>query len=166
MISSKKVVLVGHFGVGKTSIIRRLVDNIFTDDYKVTIGVHIFKREIEVRGEKLTFVIWDLEGKDDVEKVRKSHLIGTSGFLYIIDPTRNTTYVNIESEVGYLKANYPNAQLLTIANKVDLIVKKDFQNEVNFPIDYYTSAKTSENVEEIFNKLGLNFLNNQWFKKR
>lgn len=160
MISSKKVVLVGHFGVGKTSIIRRFVDNIFTDDYKVTIGVHIFKKEIEVNGEKLTFVIWDLEGKDDVEKVRKSHLIGTSGFLYVIDPTRRTTYVNIENETGYLKSNYPTAQLVTIANKVDLIEKDDFIKEINFPIDFYTSAKTNENVEAIFNQLGLNFLNN------
>ncbi len=161
MISSKKVVLVGHFGVGKTSIIRRFVDNIFTDDYKVTIGVHIFKKEIEVKGEKLTFVIWDLEGKDDVEKVRKSHLIGTSGFMYVIDPTRNTTYINIENEVGYLKSNYPTAQLLTIANKVDLIEKEDFINKINFPIDFFTSAKTDENVEAIFNQLGLNFLNNE-----
>ena len=160
MISSKKIVLVGHFGVGKTSIIRRYVDNIFTDDYKVTIGVHIFKKEIEVKGEKLTFVIWDLEGKDDIEKVRKSHLIGTSGFMYIVDPTRDTTYVNIESEVGYLKSNYPKAELLTIANKVDLIDVEDFLNEIDFHIDYFTSAKTNENVESIFNQLGINFLNN------
>lgn len=160
MISSKKIVLVGHFGVGKTSIIRRFVDDIFTDDYKVTIGVHIFKKEIEVNGQKLTFVLWDLEGKDDVEKVRKSHLIGTSGFMYVIDPTRSTTYVNIKSEVDYLKSNYPSAQLLTIANKVDLIDKKEFKKQINYPIDFFTSAKTSKNVEEIFNKLGLIFLNN------
>lgn len=160
MISSKKIVLVGHFGVGKTSIIRRFVDDIFTDDYKVTIGVHIFKKEIEVKKTKLTFVIWDLEGKDDIEKVRKSHLIGTSGFMYVIDPSRDTTYVNIESEVGYLKLNYPNAQLLTIANKVDLIDQEEFLNEIDFKIDYFTSAKTNENVESIFNQLGLNFLNN------
>jgi small GTP-binding protein len=159
MISSKKKLLVGHFGVGKTSIIRRFVSNIFTDDYKVTIGVHIFKKEIEVNNTKLTFVIWDLEGKDDVEKVRKSHLIGTSGFLYIVDPTRNTTFNNIANEVEYLKSNYPKAQLLTIANKVDLIDKKAFTNEINFPIDYFTSAKTGDNVEAIFNQLGLNFLN-------
>ena len=95
-----------------------------------------------------------------MEKVRKSHLIGTSGFLYVIDPTRRTTYVNIENETGYLKSNYPTAQLVTIANKVDLIEKDDFIKEINFPIDFYTSAKTNENVEAIFNQLGLNFLNN------
>ncbi|WP_338377619.1 Rab family GTPase [uncultured Flavobacterium sp.] len=160
MINSKKIVLVGHFGVGKTSLIRRFVNNIFTEDYKVTIGVHIFKKEIEVNNTKLTFVIWDLEGKDDVEKVRKSHLIGTSGFIYVFDPTRNTTYNNIDVEVDYLKSNYPKAQLLTIANKVDLIDQKAFRQEVNFPIDFFTSAKTSENVEAIFNQLGLNFLTN------
>ena len=160
MINSKKIVLVGHFGVGKSSLIRRFVNNIFTEDYKVTIGVHIFKKEIKVNGEKLTFVIWDLEGKDDIEKVRKSHLIGTCGFMYIIDPTRNTTYINIKTEVDYLKSNYPKAQMLTIANKVDLIDENEFKNEVKFPIDFFTSAKTGENVEAIFNQLGLNFLTN------
>jgi len=158
MINSKKIVLVGHFGVGKTSIVRRYVSNIFTTDYKVTIGVHIFKKEIEVNNNKLTFVIWDLEGKDDIEKVRVSHLLGTSGFIYIVDPTRNTTYVNIESEVGYLKSNYPKAKLLTVANKVDLIDKEAFLKDVSFPIDFFTSAKTGDNVEEIFNKMGLIFL--------
>lgn len=159
MINSKKVVLVGHFGVGKTSIIRRFVEDIFTDDYKVTIGVHIFKKEILVNQQKLTFVIWDLEGKEDIEKIRKSHLLGTSGFMYVIDPTRYTTYLNIENEVKYLKANYPKAQLLTIANKVDLINKEEYLKEINFSIDFFTSAKTNENVEAIFNKLGVNFLN-------
>jgi GTPase SAR1 family protein len=44
MISSKKIVIVGHYGVGKTSLIKRFVENEFSDNYLVTIGVHISKK--------------------------------------------------------------------------------------------------------------------------
>ena len=48
MNNSKKVVLVGHFGVGKSSLVRRFVQNTFSDSYIVTIGVHILKKEIRI----------------------------------------------------------------------------------------------------------------------
>ena len=160
MINSKKIVLIGHFGVGKSSITRRFVNNVFTDDYKVTIGVNILKKELEINDAKFTFVIWDLEGKDDIEKTRKSHLLGTSGFIYVIDPTRTSTYINIKHELAFLKSNFPKTHLLTVANKSDLIEIEEFQKGIDFSIDYFTSAKTSENVDLIFNQLGLIFLNN------
>ena len=65
---SKKIVLIGHFGVGKSSLIRRFVENTFTEDYKVTIGVHILKKEVTLpkSNDDITLVIWDLEGNDDI----------------------------------------------------------------------------------------------------
>ena len=72
MNNSKKVVLVGHFGVGKSSLVRRFVQNTFSDNYIVTIGVHILKKEIRIEEQNLTLIIWDIEGKDDIKKVRPS----------------------------------------------------------------------------------------------
>lgn len=162
MINSKKIVLIGHFGVGKSSLIRRFVENIFSDDYKVTIGVHIFKKVIKINDdEDLTFVIWDIEGKEDITEVRKSYLLGTSGFIYVFDPTRKTTFVNIESDVLYCKENYPSAKLITVGNKVDLISKEEFVKENSFKVDFFTSAKDNVNVDLIFKELGLIILNDQ-----
>ncbi|MFT2621927.1 GTPase, partial [Escherichia coli] len=59
MSVSKKVVLVGHYGVGKSSLIRRFVQNIFSDSYQVTIGVHILKKTVSYKGEDITLVLWD-----------------------------------------------------------------------------------------------------------
>ena len=44
---SKKIVLIGHFGVGKTSLVRRYVDSAFSEDYLVTLGVQVKKKQIE-----------------------------------------------------------------------------------------------------------------------
>ena len=57
-MSSKKVVLVGHFGVGKSSLIRRFVQNEFSDDYLVTIGVHILKKVVTINNDETTVIIW------------------------------------------------------------------------------------------------------------
>jgi small GTP-binding protein len=158
MSSTKKVVLVGHFGVGKSSLIRRFVQNIFSDDYLVTIGVHILKKTIVVNNQETTIILWDIEGKEDIQTVRSSYLIGTSGFIYVIDPTRVHTYQNLNNELKFIAKNYSKTPIITVCNKVDLIDLEDFEKviEVNeLKIDYFTSAKKGENVEEIFMNLAL-----------
>ena len=157
-MSSKKVVLVGHFGVGKSSLIRRFVQNEFSDDYLVTIGVHILKKVVTINNDETTVIIWDIEGKEDIQKVRSSYLMGSSGFIYVIDPTRIHTYQNLNEELKFIAKNYSKIPVITVANKSDLIVEADFKNEIaekNLKIDYFTSAKNGDNVEEIFRNLTL-----------
>jgi small GTP-binding protein len=161
MNSSKKVVLVGHFGVGKSSLVRRFVQNTFSDNYIVTIGVHILKKEIKIEQHNLTLIIWDIEGKDDFKKVRSSYLLGTSGFIYVIDPTRPQTYERFNEEIDFIKNTYPKSQLLSVANKSDIIDVAQFKSELNaknITIDYLTSAKTGDEVESIFHSLGLKMI--------
>lgn len=161
MNNTKKVVLIGHFGVGKSSLIKRFVENVFSDNYIVTIGVHISKKSIQIEGKELTFVLWDIEGKDDLKKVRPAYLIGTSGFIYVIDPTRVQTYQNFKEEFDFIQTSFPDVKILTVANKSDLIDNAVFQKEIDrfgLKLDFLTSAKTGELVNEIFLELGKNIM--------
>lgn len=156
MSDTKKIVLVGHFGVGKSSLMKRFVENVFSENYIVTIGVHITKKELEVEGKKLTLVIWDIEGKDDLKKLRPSYLIGTSGFIYVIDPTRPQTYQNFNEGFLYISESFPQSKIVSVANKMDLIDHEEFQKELNIheiSIDFKTSAKTGDTVNEVFVEL-------------
>jgi len=158
MSSSKKVVLVGHFGVGKSSLIKRFVQNTFSDSYIVTIGVHILKKEIKIDKMNLTLVIWDIEGKDDIQKVRSSYLLGTSGFIYVIDPTRPQTFERFNEEMEFLTTNFPASKVVSVANKTDLVNLDDFKNllnEKNIKIDYFASAKAGTEVENVFQSIGM-----------
>jgi len=161
MNSSKKIVLVGHFGVGKSSLIKRFVQNTFSDSYIVTIGVHILKKEIKIDKMNLTLVIWDIEGKDDIQKVRSSYLLGTSGFIYVIDPTRPQTFESFNEEMEFLSTNFPTSKLVSVANKTDLINLEDFKkvlNEKNIEIDFFASAKTGTEVENVFQSIGMKMI--------
>ena len=161
MNNSKKVVLVGHFGVGKSSLVRRFVQDTFSDSYIVTIGVHILKKEIKIDELNLTLIIWDIEGKDDIQKVRSSYLLGTSGFVYVIDPTRPQTYERFNEEIDFLKTSFPTSKLVSVANKSDLINQEDFKELLknkNIEIDYFASAKAGTEVENVFQTIGMKMM--------
>lgn len=153
MTSTKKIVLVGHFNVGKSSMIRRFVQNVFSDDYLVSIGVHILKKTVTIANKELTLVIWDIEGKESIDSVRESYLLGTSGFIYVIDPTRTHTYENLASELKFLSKKYPKVPIVTVCNKADLVDIDHFGQELSareLAFDFATSAKTGANIESIF----------------
>ncbi len=160
---SKKVVLIGHFGVGKSSLIRRFVENTFSDDYKVTIGVHIFKKSVAIpeEGKDVSLVIWDLEGNDDIRDTRTSYLLGTSAYIYVFDVTRPATYNTIGSDIEYLKQHSDKTPIRIVGNKEDLLTKeqiKDLNGEIEPLIDFFTSAKTGNKVDELFSKLAMELI--------
>ncbi|WP_108867470.1 Rab family GTPase [Aquimarina aquimarini] len=155
---SKKVVLLGHFGVGKTSLFRRFMDNEFSEEYKVTLGVQIKKKVITLPdGRELSMIIWDAEGhSDSVEDTRKSYLLGSHAFIYVFDLTREETYITLTKDLKYLKENYNKIPAKVIGNKLDLVNEKEINTlltEKNIPFDCLTSAKTNKNVEHFFSDL-------------
>lgn len=157
MSRSKKVVLLGHFGVGKTSLMRRFVENAFSEDYHVTLGVQIQKKVINVSSSKtLSMIIWDIEGNTTVKNTRSSYLLGTSGFIYVFDATRLDTFSEINDELEFLRQQYPDTAIKTIVNKIDMVNTaslKDLLATKEIECDYFTSAKTGVMVNEMFEAL-------------
>ena len=157
MQKSKKVLLLGHFGVGKTSLIRRFVDDSFSDNYKVTIGVHITKKVVNLpSGTQLSLILWDLEGTDELHLIRNAYLMGTHGAIFVFDVTRPATFQHIERDLGIITEKIPKAPLLVVGNKLDLVDPGDIkrlleENAINS--DYLTSAKTGDAVNDAFMEL-------------
>lgn len=154
---SKKIILLGHFGVGKTSLIRRFVSDSFSDNYKVSIGVHITKKVVEITSDNsISLIIWDLEGTDDVKTIRKAYLLGTHGALYVFDVTRPSTFQNLNEDLRIVKEKMPKIPLLVIGNKVDMVQSNELKvllEEHNILYDYLTSAKTGGMVTDVFMQL-------------
>ena len=92
---SKKVCLLGDFAVGKTSLVRRFVLNIFEDRYLSTIGVKVSRKTVVTPGPgdliELTLMLWDLAGSEEFDQVRASYLRGASGAVLVCDLTRPET---------------------------------------------------------------------------
>ncbi|WP_298506941.1 Rab family GTPase [uncultured Maribacter sp.] len=157
MSKSKKIVVLGHFGVGKTSLIRRFVSNSFSDKYLVSIGVHITKKVVEISPtESLSFVIWDLEGTDEIDTIRDAYLLGTHGALFVFDVSRPSTFQNLKEDLKIVTAKMPKVPVLIIGNKIDLVVEKELKEllkEHNIDYNFLTSAKTGSTVDTAFLEL-------------
>ena len=156
MAISKKVILVGHFGVGKTSLIRRFVHQKFSEEYLTTIGVKIDKKVLQLKGQEVTLIIWDIAGETNQVKTPKSYQLGAHGVLYVFDITRPSTYENLHEQLDYLRDLLPQASIEVIANKTDLLNAEEQKNVLSgLHLDqiHTTSAKTGENVEAIFDAL-------------
>lgn len=160
MESIKKIVLLGQFGVGKTSLMRRFMTNEFVKGYKTTLGVQIKKKIITLpSGKEMSIIIWDLEGHSSLSKNRSSYLLGSNAFILVFDITRPVTYYNLDVDIKFIQDKYPKVLLRIIGNKAD---EKDPKSVLEFlknkNIDIYdaVSAKTGEGVHELFLDLAKN----------
>ncbi len=160
-MTSKKVILTGSFGVGKTSLFNQFIYNRFSEKYLTTIGVKVNKKVISVEGKEVSILLWDIAGEVSQDKVPTSYFLGASGIIYVIDLTRPSTYKNIKSDIDYLNQIVKGGITKVVANKKDLVTADQIENtlqEIEIPWDIITSAKTGENVENLFSQLGKELL--------
>ncbi|MEO0836337.1 MAG: ADP-ribosylation factor-like protein, partial [Cyanobacteria bacterium J06642_3] len=89
---SKKICLLGDFNVGKTSLVRRFVEDTFSDRYLTTVGVKISRKSMTVSTEQdihqVNLLVWDLEGNTKFKSITPSYLKGASGSIIVADLTR------------------------------------------------------------------------------
>lgn len=160
-MTKKKIVLTGSFGVGKTSLFKRFLYNEFSDKYLTTIGVKVDKKVVDVEGEEVVLMLWDLAGEISQNKVPDSFFMNASAILYVFDLTRPSTYGNLESDLKYLDKKVPGVLIKVIGNKKDILSSDELDkvlNEVYKKPDVLTSAKTGENVETLFFNLAQSLL--------
>ncbi len=163
-MNQKKICMLGSFAVGKTSLVRRFVENMFSDKYITTIGVKIDKKIIDLKSQSLTLVIWDIAGENGFHQIHGTYLRGMSGYILVADKTRTSTLdtvINIQKTVGQVFRDVPS---VLIMNKMDLTGQWDVQESAIDRLSqegwdvFRTSAKTGQNVEEAFNRLASQML--------
>jgi small GTP-binding protein len=149
----KKICMVGQFGVGKTSLVRRFVETIFDDRYLTTVGVKIDRKDISIRGKSLTLMLWDLAGEDDLEQLKLSHIRGASGYILVADGCRAVTLAKAAELQHRITEMLGPLPFVLVVNKADLRDQWEVQSaqlsQYGWPI-FETSAKAGSGVEEMF----------------
>ncbi len=158
---SKKVCLLGEFGVGKTSLVRRAVYRRFDERYISTIGVQVTRKQLLVKRAgvpaELALMLWDLAGGDGADMIRASYLSGAAAAVLVGDLTRPQTFQRLPHYLDLFYGQNPQGQVVLAANKADLVDTSDphmwdgaaLHLSLGAPV-FLCSAKTGGQVEELF----------------
>ncbi len=156
---SKKILILGEIGVGKTSLVRRFVMDELPSDYLATMGVDLYRYQVQGIGkgkdQALELVIWDTDGSYGTSIFSHAYAKGTSGALIVGDITRPTTLDQMVKLAEGFSESMPARPFTFAFNKVDLVADaKDalLPEELRRArqLKIWTSALTSQNVDSAF----------------
>jgi small GTP-binding protein len=152
----KKICMLGTFAVGKTSLVQRFVESIYSDKYHTTVGVKIDKKLVKVDEREMMLLLWDIEGAETAHELRKSYLRGAAGYLLVADGTRNDTLYKALEMQERAQDTIGAVPYVFLINKADLIDEWDIDERESAALTekgwhvIRTSAKTGDGVEEAF----------------
>jgi small GTP-binding protein len=155
----RKVCLLGDGGVGKTSLVRRYVEDAFSDNYIISFGTKVSKKVINLAEVELTLMIWDILGQKGDDTLHAAYYRGANGALLVGDQTRPETMKHlVKWSEDFLNVS-PNAKIVAAANKSDLesVIQANELHELALALGtefMHTSAKTGDGIEELFLTLG------------
>jgi len=155
-IASVKVALTGQGRVGKTSLCMRYSEGRYVEGTKSTIGVAIGSK-LEVVDDVLArVIIWDHAGQDQYRTVRKMFYRGSLTTLLVYDVSRRDSFEAVEEFKREILESEPRSEIILVGNKIDLprvVTTEEGRakaGEIGAIGFYETSAKTGQNVREVF----------------
>ncbi|MFX0091532.1 MAG: Rab family GTPase [Candidatus Hodarchaeota archaeon] len=118
-----KVIVVGEGGVGKTSLCMRVTRDIFSADYKLTLGTAFFSYQtaLEEMNANIAIQIWDLGGQSKFGSILRSFTQNAKGTILAFDISCMDSFIAIQDRWKiFLKNNLPTTPIILISTKNDL----------------------------------------------
>lgn len=157
-----KVVVLGAKNVGKTCLINRYCNGVFTDKTKSTIGAGFYTHTTNVNGTSVSMMLWDTAGEERFRAVTPSLLRGTGGVVLAFDLFEPRSLEELDVYYDMYATNVgidttEDSPILLLGNKSDLgapVLTDDtvklWMERHNVYHYYKVSAKTGDNVDVAF----------------
>ena len=153
-----KFIVIGSCAVGKTAILRRLINNDFTDVSESTVGAGSESITFDIDDKKVKLQIWDTAGHEKFRTITRTFFRSAAGVILVFDVTTRSTFDDVNfwlNDVHQLCS--PDAVIMLVGNKCDLVDERQItindaevyskQHQLKY---IETSAKSGENVKEAF----------------
>ncbi|CAO1391236.1 unnamed protein product [Diamesa serratosioi] len=152
-----KLLIIGDSGVGKSSLLIRFSDNVFSGSYITTIGVDFKIRTVVINGERVKLQIWDTAGQERFRTITNTYYRGTHGVIVVYDVSNGESFANVKRWLQEIDTNCEIVNKVLVGNKNDdpqskVVVTEDaqrFAQQMDIPL-FETSAKENINVEDMF----------------
>jgi small GTP-binding protein len=157
-----KIVLLGDFATGKTSICEKYTNGKFDEKYLTTIGMKVYKKELSEK--QIQLCIWDIANDGMTNAIPIEYLKGTRAVLIIADLANRSSINNIPRHMDTALQIDENIKAAIVLNKTDLrpfseddsmTVKKIMQDYTSNWISepFAISVKCDESFDNVFMKI-------------
>ena len=157
-----KVIMVGDYAVGKTSLAVRFTQDRFQAIYKPSLGVDFFLKKVTFPDKgRVKILVFDTAGQEFIASLRQRYYRGASGAVIVFDLTRRETFDHLPMWVGEVQMHAGKIPLSIVGNKADLEGREVEKGEAegfakrHEAIYYETSALSGENVQDVFHRFAV-----------
>ncbi|KAH0789071.1 small GTP-binding protein [Histomonas meleagridis] len=155
-----RVVLIGDTQVGKTSLVYKFVRSNFEEQQRSTIGAVFHTYEQSYNGNDVVMQIWDTAGQEKYRSLGPIYYRDAAAGICVFDMTNKDSFLGIEKWINEFKKHTVEPIIYLVGNKVDIDDKiaVDKEEALKFAESqgaklFFSSAKTGQNVKEIFTGL-------------
>lgn len=156
-----KMVVLGHYSVGKSSIVLKFVKDEFNPREESTIGASFLTKTIFQNRCAVKYEIWDTAGQERYYSLIPMYYRGAQVALIIYDIVSQESFESAKRWIEELKYDKPQEFLkVLVANKMDLeddavissVAGREYAEKEGL-LFYETSAKTGLNIHKMFSDI-------------
>ena len=116
LLNESKLILIGDGGVGKTSLVKRLIGQDFNQQESQTHGININTLSLKDKDNDIKLHCWDFGGQQIMHTTHQFFLSKRCLYLFVLDSRRET---QVDYWLKHIQAFGKNAPVIIVINKID-----------------------------------------------
>jgi len=128
---SMKIIVIGNGRVGKSTLAMKFVKNIFTTEYKQTLGVDFLniKKYIKQIDQTIDFYIWDTAGQDHFNAITRRYYRGADACLIVFAINDKESFNQVKSWHKKMITECDDIPTALVMSKIDLKSEQKVSDE-------------------------------------
>jgi small GTP-binding protein len=160
---TKKVILLGNAGVGKTSLAHRWIHHTFDPMSAPTVGASNFFKEITLETRTIKVTLWDTAGQEQFRAIAPLYVRGSRAAIVVTAADFPDSFHAIPNWLDLLgSTQVESIPAILAVNKIEILdpaSDEELEKLIamygsHFVAVFYVSAATGERVDELFSEVG------------
>ncbi len=156
-----RLLMVGDSSCGKTSLVLRFDQNVFSTKFVTTIGVDYRDKMVKIEGAPMRLQLWDTAGQERFRSLTSNFFGRADGFVLCYDISNRPSFDHVIGWMRDIKTRAPpDCDIVLCGNKSDLdndrvvTMQEGKALAEEYGVQFFeTSALTGNNVESMFTAL-------------